>query len=101
MSFPPAAHRCSGKYFLRSHGCPSLIYILPDTTTLVRRSIEMGKPMIIVTFNYRLNIFGFGDGGEKNLALKDQRLAIEWVAKHIAGFGGDKVIHLIPLFHQA
>ncbi|OBT53622.1 hypothetical protein VE04_05340 [Pseudogymnoascus sp. 24MN13] len=72
MSFPPAAHRCS------------------DTTTLVQRSIEMGKPMIIVTFNYRLNIFGFGDGGEKNLALKDQQLAIEWVVKHIAGFGGDK-----------
>lgn len=51
----------------------------------------MGKPMIIVTFNYRLNIFGFGDGGEKNLALKDQQLAIEWVVKHISGFGGDKV----------
>lgn len=49
------------------------------------------KPIIIVTFNYRLNIFGFGDGTEKNLALKDQRLAIEWVVKHIAGFGGDKV----------
>jgi carboxylesterase type B len=46
---------------------------------------------MIVTFNYRLNIFGFGDGSEKNLALKDQRLAIEWVVKHIGGFGGDKV----------
>ena len=66
--------------------------IIPDTATLIQRSIEMGKPIIIVTFNYRLNIFGFGDGVEKNLALKDQRLAIEWVVKHIAGFGGDKVI---------
>lgn len=53
----------------------------------------MGTPIIIVTFNYRLNILGFGDGREKNLALKDQRLAIEWVTKHIAGFGGDKVIN--------
>jgi carboxylesterase type B len=44
-----------------------------------------------VTFNYRLNIFGFGNGSEDNLALKDQKLAIEWVVKHIAGFGGDKV----------
>jgi carboxylesterase type B len=49
-----------------------------------------------VTFNYRLNIFGFGDGTEKNLALKDQRLAIDWVIKHIAGFGGDKVCLLNP-----
>jgi carboxylesterase type B len=49
-----------------------------------------------VTFNYRLNIFGFGDGTEKNLALKDQRLAIDWVIKHIAGFGGDKVGLLNP-----
>ena len=48
--------------------------------------------MIIVSVAYRLNIFAFGDGkGEKNLALQDQRLAIEWVAKHIQGFGGDKV----------
>lgn len=101
MSFPPASHRCSGRYFLRSSWCSSLTCILPDTTTIVRRSVEMGKPIIIVTFNYRLNIFGFGEGVEKNLALKDQRLAIEWVVKHIAGFGGDKVLHLIPLFRQA
>jgi hypothetical protein len=47
--------------------------------------------MIVVTVNYRLSIFGFGDGTERNLALKDQRLAIEWVVKHISGFGGDKV----------
>lgn len=48
--------------------------------------------MIIVTFNYRLNIFAFGDGvGEKNLALQDQRLAIQWVVDHIADFGGDHV----------
>lgn len=45
----------------------------------------------MVTVNYRLNIFAFGDDSEVNLALKDQRLAIEWVHKHIAGFGGDKV----------
>lgn len=68
-----------------------LTYAIIDTTALVNRSAVMGKPIVIVTFNYRLNIFGFGDGTEKNLALKDQRLAIEWVVKHIADFGGDKV----------
>ncbi|KAF4307236.1 carboxylesterase [Botryosphaeria dothidea] len=46
--------------------------------------------MVVVAMQYRLNIFAFGDGkSAKNLALKDQRLAIEWVRKHIAGFGGD------------
>ncbi|KAH8811611.1 carboxylesterase [Xylogone sp. PMI_703] len=61
-----------------------------DTTSLVAHSVALNKPMIVVTFNYRLNIFGFGDQTEKNLALKDQRIAVEWVVKHIEAFGGDK-----------
>lgn len=52
----------------------------------------MNEPIIIVTFNYRLNIFAFGDGsGEKSLAVQGQRLAIEWASKHIRGLGGDEV----------
>ncbi|KAF2145694.1 uncharacterized protein K452DRAFT_349159 [Aplosporella prunicola CBS 121167] len=48
------------------------------------------RPIIVVSVQYRLNMFAFGDGkGSRNLALKDQRLAIEWVRKHIGGFGGD------------
>lgn len=47
--------------------------------------------MIFVSINYRLNIFSFGDGKEKNLALKDQRVGIDWVRKNIASFGGDPV----------
>lgn len=47
--------------------------------------------MIFVSINYRLNIFSFGDGAEKNLALKDQRLGIDWVRKNIASFGGNPV----------
>ncbi|KAJ5497498.1 Carboxylesterase type B [Penicillium fimorum] len=60
-----------------------------DPTKIVADSIEAGKPMMFVSINYRLNIFSFGDGKEKNLALKDQRLGIEWVRQNIAGFGGD------------
>ncbi|KAF3031841.1 hypothetical protein E8E12_001932 [Didymella heteroderae] len=45
---------------------------------------------MVVTLNYRLNMFAFGDGdGEKNLALSDQRAALEFVRQHIGGFGGD------------
>lgn len=62
-----------------------------DPTQIVADSITVGKPVIFVSINYRLNIFGFGDGKEKNLDLKDQRLGIEWVRRNIAGFGGDPV----------
>jgi carboxylesterase type B len=62
-----------------------------DPTKIVADSINEGKPIIFVSINYRLNIFSFGDGQEKNLALKDQRLGIEWVRQNIAEFGGDPV----------
>lgn len=62
-----------------------------DPTRLVAESVQAGMPMLFVALNYRLNIFSFGDGKEKNLAIKDQRLGIDWVRKHIAEFGGDPV----------
>ncbi|KAF3039459.1 hypothetical protein E8E11_005512 [Didymella keratinophila] len=63
---------------------------LCDPTNLVRKSIEMESPIIVVTLNYRLNLFAFGDcNGEKNLALSDQRAALKFVRQHIIGFGGD------------
>ncbi|KAL1624017.1 hypothetical protein SLS56_007999 [Neofusicoccum ribis] len=68
---------------------PVMVWI-HDTSKMVEDSIKQSKPIVIVAMQYRLNIFAFGDGkGPKNLALKDQRLAIEWVRKHIAAFGGD------------
>ncbi|EME40266.1 hypothetical protein DOTSEDRAFT_179278 [Dothistroma septosporum NZE10] len=47
---------------------------------------------IVVTFNYRVNIFGFpGALGlrDHNLGLLDQRAAIVWLKENIAAFGGD------------
>jgi cholinesterase len=47
---------------------------------------------IVVSFNYRVNIFGFPNAaglGEQNFGLLDQRAAVEWVQKNIAAFGGD------------
>lgn len=56
------------------------------------QSIELGKPIVLVTIHYRLNIFGFGDQeGELNLGLQDQRVSIEWVKRYIKDFGGDPV----------
>ncbi|KAI5377849.1 hypothetical protein J4E82_003229 [Alternaria postmessia] len=49
------------------------------------------EDVVVVTFNYRLGIFGFAGapGVEKNAALRDHRTAVEWVRDNIAGFGGD------------
>jgi len=63
----------------------------------VSDSILQGHPIIVVSIAYRLNIFAFGDcKGEVNLALKDQRLAIEWIQKYIGKFGGDAVTISMP-----
>ncbi|KAF3025955.1 hypothetical protein E8E14_014974 [Neopestalotiopsis sp. 37M] len=49
------------------------------------------QDVVFVAFNYRLGIFGFSGapGFTQNVALLDQRLAVEWVRDNIRGFGGD------------
>ncbi|KAK1510631.1 acetylcholinesterase [Colletotrichum tamarilloi] len=56
--------------------------------------IESSKRHIVVSINYRLNVFGFPNAAglspdERNLGFLDQRLGLEWVHQHIASFGGD------------
>jgi carboxylesterase type B len=52
--------------------------------------------MVVVTFNYRVNSLGFlpsklfDEEGLSNLGIRDQRLMLEFVQKHIGSFGGDK-----------
>lgn len=73
--------------------------VMYDGGSLVSDSIEMGMPIVFVAINYRVGGFGFLPGSEvrndgaANLGLLDQRLALEWVADHIAAFGGspDKI----------
>jgi cholinesterase len=49
------------------------------------------QDVVVVTVNFRLNIFGFpgAPGQSQNLGLQDQRLAVEWVRHNIEAFGGD------------
>lgn len=64
-------------------------------SVLIPRSVEQGRPLILVAVNYRLGGFGFLPGAEvladgaANLGLLDQRMALEWVADNIEAFGGD------------
>ena len=59
-----------------------------DASKLARQ----GK-MVVVTINYRLNLFGFLAvpelGGSGNYGLQDMQAALRWVHENIAGFGGD------------
>ncbi|CAK6433498.1 unnamed protein product [Pipistrellus nathusii] len=49
--------------------------------------------VILVTFNYRLGPLGFLSTGDAhlpgNFGLRDQHMAIAWVKRNIAAFGGD------------
>ncbi|KAK8022259.1 carboxylesterase, partial [Apiospora rasikravindrae] len=56
--------------------------------------VQRTQDHIVVTLNYRLNIFGFPNAAglptnEQNPGLLDQRAAVEWVRDNIAAFGGD------------
>ncbi|MEG1560495.1 MAG: carboxylesterase family protein [Clostridia bacterium] len=51
--------------------------------------------VIVVTFNYRINAFGFLDFSsldgkfDSNPGMKDQVMALKWTYENIAAFGGD------------
>ncbi|TDZ14798.1 Carboxylesterase 5A [Colletotrichum orbiculare MAFF 240422] len=57
-------------------------------------SFASEQGIVVVTFNYRLNIFGFPNSPQlalqqQNLGFLDQRLALQWVQTNIHAFGGD------------
>ncbi|KAH7230775.1 Alpha/Beta hydrolase protein [Fusarium solani] len=62
---------------------------------LVNTSVRMGTPIIFISFNYRLGVFGMMNGpaaakaGPPNVFLHDQRQALRWIQENIAQFGGD------------
>ena len=58
------------------------------------RGINFARRGVVhITFNYRLNAFGYLDfsayGADNNLGLRDQVAALEWIRDNIRAFGGD------------
>ena len=68
-------------------------------TNLVSFLLSQEKPAVLVTMNYRLNVFGFlgsellrdrdPDRSTGNYGIQDQRMALRWVQENIRAFGGD------------
>ena len=71
------------------------------TTTASKQATggPLGTPTVVVTFGYRLGVFGFlseshlnsenGNGNWGNYGILDQQAALRWVKANIAAFGGD------------
>ncbi|ELK07322.1 Bile salt-activated lipase [Pteropus alecto] len=70
------------------HGANFLSNYLYDGEELATRG-----NVIVVTFDYRVGTLGFLSTGDPNLpgnyGLRDQHMAIAWVKRNIAAFGGD------------
>ncbi|KAJ7154740.1 Alpha/Beta hydrolase protein [Mycena filopes] len=73
-----------------------------DGGSIVRKSMLIEKPVLVVTFNFRIGLFGFAaseliredneavdEAGAGNYGLRDQRVAMEWIHRFIQEFGGD------------
>jgi carboxylesterase type B len=67
-----------------------------NVSALVEKSVQIGRPSIVVSMNYRLQGWGFLAGndirgqGLLNLGIQDQRLALQWIQDNIDAFGGDR-----------
>ncbi len=67
----------------------------PKTTLYDMERFCVETRTIVVTINYRLNLYGFlnlsflNSEFQTNIGILDQMKALEWVSKNIKGFGGD------------
>jgi carboxylesterase type B len=65
-----------------------------DPTRILQRSVDLKKPILFVSINYRLNAFGFlasslQPARDLDAGLQDQSIAFKFVRNNIAAFGGD------------
>ncbi|KAH7401387.1 Alpha/Beta hydrolase protein [Pyrenochaeta sp. MPI-SDFR-AT-0127] len=73
-----------------------------DMVNLVTYSNDIGQPIVGISINYRVGIFGFlaseaikddlsrdGLAGVGNFGLIDQQIALQWIQQYVATVGGD------------
>ncbi|KAJ4860024.1 carboxylesterase family domain-containing protein [Trichoderma breve] len=72
-----------------------------DTAFYNGKYFAGAQDVVIVTVNYRIDVFGFpgAPGQPANLGLRDQRVGVEWVRDNIAAFGGNP--EKITIFGQS
>ncbi|KAI4501760.1 hypothetical protein M0802_003095 [Mischocyttarus mexicanus] len=72
---------------------PGAFYVFSGQSRFFGPEYILDKDIVLVTINYRLGTLGFLSSGDSNapgnLGLKDQVLALRWVQRNIAAFGGD------------
>ncbi|KAJ3004670.1 hypothetical protein NUW54_g4701 [Trametes sanguinea] len=65
-----------------------------NPTFLIQRSVAIGKPIMFVSVNYRVNTFGFIASRhvppeDLNAGLLDQQAALAFLQENVDAFGGD------------
>ncbi|KAI0756252.1 alpha/beta-hydrolase [Daedaleopsis nitida] len=88
-NIPVLAYIYGGAFVMGAASMP-----LYDPTFIVERSVDIGKPIMFVSINYRVNTFGFLASRfvppeDLNAGLHDQRAALAYIQDNIAAFGGD------------
>ena len=80
---------------------------MPTSHFFKQTSLAKNQDIVVVSINYRTNVFGFPFGSAadgiplnaRNLGLLDQELALKWVRLNIHAFGGD--LNRIALMGQS
>ena len=90
---PPAAKKLPVLVWIHGGG-----YVDGESNDYDATRLATRGRMVVVTFNYRLNLFGFlahpaleniKEGGSGNYGIQDMQAALRWVHANIAAFGGD------------
>jgi carboxylesterase type B len=88
---PVAVWIHGGSYQFGSSSLPNY-----NLSYIVQRSVEIGRPIIATSINYRKGGWGMlysreiqGTGNTNN-ALRDMRKALAWISENISAFGGCK-----------
>ncbi|EZA54385.1 esterase E4 [Ooceraea biroi] len=72
---------------------PGGFYVFSGQSSNFGPQYLLDKDIVLVTVNYRLATLGFLSTGDSkapgNLGLKDQVVALQWIQRNIAAFGGD------------